>query len=49
MEYLVIAAIIAAAVLMLKPTLTTNVNNLYNNAGNKVAGAATALGGLNTE
>lgn len=48
-EYLVIAAVIVAAILLIQPTVRTNIQNLYNNAAQKTSNAATALGNLNVE
>ena len=49
LEYLVLAAIIVAAILVIKPTITTHVGTLYDNAANKTSEAATALGNLTVQ
>jgi len=49
LEYLVIAAIIVGAILLIQPTVRTNIQNLYNQAAQKTSNAATALGNLNVE
>lgn len=45
-EYLVIAAIVLAAILLAKPKLKEAVDNLFSNAANQANSAASALGGM---
>jgi len=49
LEYLVIATVIVAAIILAKTIVQGNMNTLYTNAGQKTADAAAALGSLKVE
>jgi len=48
-EYLVIAAVIVAAILAVRGTVQANMKSLYDKSAQKTAEAATALGNLKVE
>ena len=49
LEYLVIATVIVTAILLIRTTVATHMNTLYNSAAQKTADAAGSLGNLNVE
>jgi len=49
LEYLVIITVVVIAIFSIKEGVQGNMNDLYNKAKEKTAGAETALGNLKTE
>jgi len=49
LEYLVIATVIVAAIIIARPIVQGHMATLYQNAAQKTADAAAALGGLKVE